>query len=251
MIAKLKRKYGADVSDIIAFAEKARIQLDAIDNADTIREDLQNEISRLETRTGEMADAIHQKREAASKQIISAVSETLAFLDMPKVRFSIELKPLDEFRADGKDEVEFLISANAGEPPKPLEKIASGGELSRIMLALKSVLSDKDGVETVIFDEVDAGISGKTSRKVGLKLKEIAKKIQVICFTHSAQIASLADTHYLIAKRETEGRTETEVSMLDREGRIAEVARILGGIDVTETQRAVAKELITEGENYD
>jgi DNA repair protein RecN (Recombination protein N) len=251
MIAKLKRKYGADVGEIIAFGKKAQEQMDTIDNADVIREDLEKEIASLERQTKELAGAIHQKRVAASEKIISAVSETLGFLDMPKVRFSIALNILDEFRPDGSDEVEFLISANAGEPPMPLEKIASGGELSRIMLALKSVLSDKDGVETVIFDEVDAGISGKTSRKVGLKMREIARQIQVICVTHSAQIASLADSHYLIDKHESDGRTETEVSLLDREGRIAEVARILGGIDVTDAQRAVAEELIAEGENYD
>ncbi len=250
-ITKLKRKYGADVAEIIAFCKKAQEQLDTIDNADVVREDLEKEIKRLEGQTRELADAIHQKRAEASEKIISAVSETLVFLDMPKVRFSIAVNALDDFRPDGSDEVEFLICANAGEPPKPLEKIASGGELSRIMLALKSVLSDKDGVETVIFDEVDTGISGKTSRKVGLKLREIARQIQVICVTHSAQIASLADAHYLIDKHEMGGRTETEVSMLDREGRIAEVARILGGIDVTDAQRAVAEELITEGENYD
>ena len=146
--------------------------------------------------------------------------------------------------------MEFLISANVGEPLMPLEKIASGGELSRIMLALKSVLSDKDGVETVIFDEIYAGISGKTSRKVGIKLREIARQIQVICVTHSAQIASLADKHFLITKHDADGRTESRVSELDGEGRIAEIARILGGLDVTEAQRAVAKEMIEEGKRY-
>jgi DNA repair protein RecN (Recombination protein N) len=166
---------------------------------------------------------------------------------MPKVRFEIDIHRADKLKHDGFDEVEFLISANAGEPPMPMERIASGGELSRIMLALKSVLSDKDGVSTVVFDEVDAGISGKTSRKVGIKLKQIAKTTQVLCVTHSAQIASLADSHYLIAKHETEGRTETEISELDEEGRISEIARILGGIHVTESQLTAAKELIEDG----
>lgn len=133
----------------------------------------------------------------------------------------------------------------------PLEKIASGGELSRIMLALKSVLSDKDGVGTVVFDEVDAGISGKTSRKVGIKLKQIAKTAQVLCVTHSAQIASLADTHFLIAKGEADGRTQTEVRELNADGRVLEVARILGGIHVTESQLQAAKELIEDGRQYE
>lgn len=251
MISKLRRKYGADVAEIIAFRKKAQEQLDTIENADVIREDLEKECSRLEKEARALADNIREKRKAASDSIVAAVSETLAFLDMPKVRFSISLMPAEQLRHDGGDSVEFLISANAGEPPRPLEKIASGGELSRIMLALKSVLSDKDGVETVIFDEVDAGISGKTSRKVGIKLREIARQIQVICVTHSAQIASLADRHFLISKQDEDGRTQTKVCELDDEGRIAEIARILGGIDVTETQRAVAREMIEEGKQYD
>ena len=133
----------------------------------------------------------------------------------------------------------------------PLEKIASGGELSRMMLALKSVLSDKDGVGTVVFDEVDAGISGKTSRKVGIKLKQIAKETQVICVTHSAQIASLSDTHFLIAKHEENGRTHTEVTTLDEEGSVREIARILGGIHITESQLLAARDLIEDGKAYD
>ena len=246
-ISKLKRKYGADVSEILAFRERAQAELDSIENADMIREELEKEGRALEVKARGLAAEIHEKRRAAAQEIHARVSETLTFLDMPKVRFSIALRESEALRADGGDTVEFLISANAGEELAPLEKIASGGELSRIMLALKSVLSDKDGVETVIFDEVDAGISGKTSRKVGLKLREIARQIQVICVTHSAQIASLADTHFLISKSDETGRTETRIETLDGEGRITEVARILGGIDVTEAQRAAAREMIEEG----
>lgn len=251
MIAKLKRKYGADVEEIIAFRARAIEQLDTIDNADVIREELERACAELDIKARSFAETIRQKREMAAKRIEAAVSETLAFLDMPKVRFSIALTPSEELRQDGGDNVEFLISANAGEPLKPLERIVSGGELSRIMLALKSVLSDKDGVDTVIFDEVDAGISGKTSRKVGIKLREISRQMQVICVTHSAQIASLADKHFLISKTDADGGTQTEVCELDGEGRVAEVARILGGIDITETQRTVAREMIDEGRNYD
>ena len=246
-IAKLKRKYGADVSEILAFRERAQEELDVIENADTIREEMEKACRALEREARSLAEKIRERRRTAAEDVNRRVSETLAFLDMPKVRFSIALAESDRLRADGGDTVEFLISANAGEELAPLEKIASGGELSRIMLALKSVLSDKDGVSTVIFDEVDAGISGKTSRKVGLKLREIARQIQVICVTHSAQIASLADKHFLISKRDETGRTETRIDELDGEGRVAEVARILGGIDVTEAQRAVAREMIEEG----
>ena len=148
----------------------------------------------------------------------------------------------------GADDVEFLIATNAGEPLAPMVKIASGGELSRIMLALRSVLNDRDGAATVIFDEIDTGISGKTSRKVGMKLAETAKQAQVLCVTHSAQIASLATGHYLITKSEREGRAETDVTLLDRRARVEEIARILGGIEITDVQRNAAREMIEEYE---
>lgn len=246
-ISKLKRKYGATVEEVLAFRDDIAARLDALENMDQLRDDLGNEMSKLKKEAEATAAIIHKRRIEASQKIIREVTETLGFLDMPKVRFEIDIRRADKLKPDGFDEVEFLISANAGEPPMPMERIASGGELSRIMLALKSVLSDKDGVSTVVFDEVDAGISGKTSRKVGIKLKQIAKTTQVLCVTHSAQIASLADSHYLIAKHETEGRTETEISELDEEGRISEIARILGGIHVTESQLTAAKELIEDG----
>ncbi len=246
-ISKLKRKYGATVEEVLAFRDDIAARLDALENVDQLREDLGFELSKLQKEAEETAGLIHKRRVEASQKIIREVTDTLGFLDMPKVRFEIDIHRADKLKPNGYDEVEFLISANAGEPPMPMERIASGGELSRIMLALKSVLSDKDGVSTVVFDEVDAGISGKTSRKVGIKLKQIAKTTQVLCVTHSAQIASLADTHYLIAKRENEGRTETEVALLDDDGRVSEVARILGGIHVTESQLAAAKELIEDG----
>ncbi len=249
MIGKLRRKYGTDIGEILAFCEQAEERLDKIDNVDVIREDLEEARAKAEKKARVLAEEIRDRRKKAALAITSGVCETLAFLDMPKVRFSIEIRAR-ELKPNGGDEVEFLISANTGEPPMPLEKIASGGELSRIMLALKSVLSDKDGVSTVIFDEVDAGISGKTSRKVGIKLKEIARGIQVICVTHSAQIASLADEHFLISKQDADGRTETSVRLLDEQGCVNEIARILGGIDVTELQRTAAMEMIEEGKRY-
>ena len=165
---------------------------------------------------------------------------------MPKVRFEVAVASDTQFNAHGIDKVEFLIATNAGEPLMPMIKIASGGELARIMLSLRSVLNDCDGMQTVIFDEIDTGISGKTSRKVGVKLHSIARLAQVICVTHSAQIASLADTHYLISKAETDGRVQTSVKVLDREERVEEIARILGGINITEAQRTAAREMIEE-----
>ena len=249
-ITKLKRKYGSTVAEILEFKAHAEAQLDDIENADERREELIAERESVRKEAESIAAKIHQMREKSSKAVVKEVMETLAFLDMPKVRFEICIQKTDKLRPNGYDDIEFLISANAGEPPQPLEKIASGGELSRIMLALKSVLSDKDGVGTVVFDEVDAGISGKTSRKVGIKLKQIAKATQVICVTHSAQIASLADNHYLIAKHDVDGRTQTEIDLLDEEGSVREVARILGGIEVTESQLRAAREMIEDGKQY-
>ena len=184
-------------------------------------------------------------RKDAAKRITQEVTEALAFLDMPRVRFEIAVLST-ELGEYGADDVEFLIATNAGEPLQPMIKIASGGELSRIMLALRSVLNDRDGASTVIFDEIDTGVSGKTSRKVGMKLHETARSTQVLCVTHSAQIASLADQHYLITKQERAGRAETEVAMLSEEERVEEIARILGGIEITNVQRDAAREMIAE-----
>jgi DNA repair protein RecN (Recombination protein N) len=172
----------------------------------------------------------------------------LTFLDMPKVRFEVNVQATADFGAYGCDEVEFLLSANPGEPMGAMTRIASGGELSRIMLAIRSVLNERYGVPTAIYDEVDTGISGRTARKVGIKLATIAKNSQVVCVTHSAQIASLADAHYVIEKRETvtggETRAETGVRRIDEADRVEEIARILGGLDITDAQRAAARELI-------
>jgi DNA repair protein RecN (Recombination protein N) len=151
---------------------------------------------------------------------------------------------------DGSDSVEFYISANRGAEPQPLSRIASGGEMSRIMLALKSVIADKDGVPTVIYDEIDAGVSGKTARKIGIKMLSLSKNTQLFCVTHSAQIASLGDLHFLISKSDVNGATETGVRVLDRDGRVAELSRILGGIDVTDAQRAAATDMLDERDNY-
>lgn len=249
-LTKLKRKYGPEISDVLEFRRKAAAKLGAIENSDEAKKDIERALKEAENKAKSFADTLHARRVEAAGKIMHNVQETLAFLDMPKVRFSIEVEKASALSSSGADDIEFLIAPNAGEPLMPLEKIASGGELSRIMLALRSVLSDKDGVETVIFDEVDAGISGKTSRKVGIKLKEISGGTQVICVTHSAQIASMADEHFLISKHDVDGRTQTFVSTLDMHGRVEEIARILGGIEVTEVQRTAALEMIEEGKAY-
>jgi DNA repair protein RecN (Recombination protein N) len=174
---------------------------------------------------------------------------------MPKVVFYTSLKERYEgeekvLNKYGSDFAEFYISANRGAEAQPLSKIASGGELARIMLALKSVISDKDGIPTIIYDEIDAGVSGKTARKIGVKMLELSSVSQILCITHSAQIASLGDEHFLISKSDVNGATETSVRILDREGRINELSRILGGIDVTDAQRAAATDMLDERVNY-
>lgn len=244
-ISKLKRKYGATVAEVLAFRDRAAAELDSLDCSDEKRAALEADCKRLRADVEHYAALLHEKRSAGVKVITKKVTETLAFLDMPKVRFEIELTACEP-NANGTDDAEFLIASNPGEPLLPMVRIASGGELSRIMLALRSVLNDRDGAETVIFDEIDAGVSGKTSRKIGIKLMEAAKNAQVLCVTHSAQIASLADTHYRVSKTERDGRAETNVEILSGDDRVEEIARILGGIEVTRVQREAAREMIDE-----
>ena len=250
IIAKLKRKYGSTVEEILAFREDAANRLSAIENIDGRIEELEEKLLEAEKRAGAVATELSDKRRTFAKRLTVSVTETLAFLDMPKVRFEVGIRNANDFLPTGRDTVEFLISTNPGEPLMPMAKIASGGELARIMLSLKNVLNECDGIDTVIFDEIDTGISGKTSRKVGIKLKEIGRGAQVICVTHSAQIASMAHNHLKITKTEVDGRTETRLCPLDRQGRDEEIARILGGIEITEAQRSAAREMIADGENY-
>ena len=246
VISRLKRKYGQSVAQILEFREDAARRLDEIENSDAIIEELSVKLCEKEAQARRIAAKISAARRASAEVLTQKVTESLEFLDMPKVRFEVAVADDDKLNANGTDKVEFLIATNAGEPLMPMIKIASGGELARIMLSLRSVLNDCDGMQTVIFDEIDTGISGKTSRKVGVKLHSIAKAAQVICVTHSAQIASLANTHYLISKAELDGRVQTSVKILDDEERIEEIARILGGINITEAQRAAAREMIQE-----
>ncbi len=244
-ISKLKRKYGATVADILAFRARAAAELEELELSDEARINLEKEVRALTRLAKEKAAALTAVRTQASREVVASVTESLAFLDMPKVRFEVKISSA-ELSEHGADDIEFLIATNPGEPLLPMIKIASGGELSRIMLALRSVLNDREGADTVIFDEVDTGVSGKTSRKVGIKLSQTAKSTQVLCVTHSAQIASLADTHYRISKSERDGRAETDVCELSDEERVEEIARILGGIEVTDAQRIAAREMIAE-----
>lgn len=249
-IVKLKRKYGSTVEEILQFRADAAERLTRMENAEDRMIELEESLKQTEKEAKRKAALLTELRRTAAKGLTARVTETLSFLDMPKVRFDVSIKPSRDFLAHGCDEIEFLISTNPGEPMMPMAKIASGGELARIMLSLKNVLNECDGVDTVIFDEIDTGISGKTSRKVGIKLKEIGRGAQVICVTHSAQIASLATNHLYISKKEVDGRMETSLAELDEAGRVEEIARILGGIEITEVQRSAAREMIAEGRQY-
>ncbi len=260
LIAKLSRKYGEDIPAILAFRDRAAARLEEIDTADERIEGYERELAALNNTLAGLAERITTRRREAAAELSRRVMEALAFLDMPKVVFEVAIRPLETFGADGADDVEFLIATNPGDAPAPLVKIASGGELSRIMLAIRSVLNERYGVPTAIYDEVDTGISGRTARKVGIKLAAMAAapaddrpRQQIICVTHSAQIASLADTHYVIEKREVPAedgaaRAETTVRPIADTDRVEEIARILGGLNITDAQRAAARELIERRE---
>ncbi|MBQ4065260.1 MAG: DNA repair protein RecN [Clostridia bacterium] len=249
-IGKLERKYGSDIAEILAFRDRAAAELAEIEGADERLEDYKLELSGYKREATELAAKLTASRKTAAKTLEEGVVSELAYLEMPKVRFRVDIRrSLDgdgkaKLNRHGGDDVEFLLSANPGEPLKSLAKIASGGELSRIMLALKSVnAADSEG-ETLIFDEIDTGVSGKTSQKIGMRLRKLAEHNQVICVTHSAQIAAEAHAQYLIRKSEHEGRVETTVTPLDREGRIRELARILGGVNITDKILSSAAEML-------
>lgn len=245
-ISRLQRKYGKTEEEILAFLARAKAEREGIDTQGERMAALEKQRSALRGECRLLADALTACRRAVADEITERIRAELTYLDMPKVRFAVSIKKTEDFTATGCDDVEFLIATNPGEPLLPMIKIASGGELSRLMLALKTVLNDRDGVGCVVFDEVDTGISGKTSRKVGIRLCQMGRDVQVVCITHAAQIASLADTHLLIEKHEIDGRMETSIRPLDDERRVDEIARILGGIEVTETQRTAAREMIGE-----
>lgn len=241
-IFRLKRKYGGSVDEMLKYYNKAVNELENIEFSEERLEKLQKERERVFSETAKLAAVLTEKRKKAAEAFETAVAGELAYLNMPNVRFSVNFDEI-EFTEGGKDSIEFYIATNAGEPLKPLTKIASGGELSRIMLSIKNVLADKDNVDTLIFDEVDTGISGSAAQKVGQKLKQVSGGRQIICVTHLAQVAAYADNHLLISKSTEGGRTFTSVESLGKEGRINELARIMGGT-MTDALKKSAEELL-------
>lgn len=240
---KLKRKYGGSVEDVIAFCEKAKRQLDEVEFASDRIEQLQKKLSALQTAMQEKGMALSAARKMAAEKLQAAISSELMQLDMPKIQFVCEFSA-QQPQENGLDAVRFLMSANVGESLRPLSKVASGGELARIMLAMKNVLAAEDSAGTMIFDEVDAGVSGRAAQKVAYKLWTVAKGRQVLCVTHLPQIAAMADTEFTVEKRVENGRTYTSVLRLDVAGRRQELARLTGGSMITETTLAGAAELL-------
>ena len=242
-IHKLKRKYGASVEDVLAYLADSEQRLDEIEFASDRIETLKKREAELQKETIRQGEILREKRLSAAQAMESRICDELHQLDMPKIRFVCEFTPQQPMQT-GLDSVRFLMSANVGENLKPLSKVASGGELARIMLAMKQVLAQQDGVPTLIFDEVDTGVSGRAAQKVAQKLKSVAAHKQVLCVTHLPQLAALADNHLLIAKQERNGRTYTSVTPLDLEGRKRELARIIGGATITETTLKSAEEML-------
>ena len=243
LIYKLRRKYGDTVEDILAFGERARKELEMIQSSQERVEHLQKEQRRLYTLAREKAEALTQTRLKAFDELNKRISGTLDFLNMPGVRMTLR-HSRGPLASHGQDSVEFYISTNPGEAPKPLAKIASGGELSRITLAIKNAMADKDAVPTVIYDEIDSGVSGKAASRIGEVLRQSAEGHQILCITHTAQIAALADCHLLIQKNITNERTYTEIHPLDENGRVEAMARLISGDHVTELSLANAREML-------
>ena len=246
LLYRLKRKYGDTVEDIIAFGQKAREELEQIQFSEQRHDQLQAEKLRLYGLAREKAEALTQTRLKAFDELNARFTDTLQFLNMPGVRMTLH-HARGPLASHGQDSVEFYISTNAGEAPKPLARIASGGELSRITLAIKNALADRDAVPTVIYDEIDSGVSGKAAGRIGEVLRQSAQGHQILCITHTAQIAALADCHLLIQKNVTNDRTYTEIHPLDTEGRVEALARLISGDHVTELSRANAREMLGTG----
>lgn len=244
LLYRLSKKYGSTEEEMLEFLSKAEEKLNSLTSSEENLEALKEKREIILTKAQQQAEILSKSRKETAKKFEENVMEELRFLDMPSVQFNVQFADV-ALCENGIDSVEFLISANVGEPPKPIAKIASGGELSRIMLALKNVLSDKDQIGTMIFDEVDTGVSGRAATKVAQKLKEVSTGRQVICVTHLAQLAVLSDNHYLIEKSARNGKTYTNVTPLDFEGRKYEIARITGGGEITETQLKNAEEMLS------
>ena len=245
LLYRLKRKYGSTVEDVITFGQKAREELDNIQHSQQRHDALQAEKLRLYAKAREKAEALTQTRLKAFEELNTRISGTLDFLNMPGVRMTLR-HTRGPLASHGQDSIEFYISTNPGEAPKPLAKIASGGELSRITLAIKNAMADKDAVPTVIYDEIDSGVSGKAAGRIGEVLRQSAQGHQILCITHTAQIAALADCHLLIQKNVSNERTYTEIHPLDENGRVEALARLISGDHVTELSRANAREMLQE-----
>ena len=245
LLYRLKRKYGSTVEDVIAFGQKAREELDNIQNSQQRYDALQAEKLRLYAKAREKAEVLTQTRLKAFEELNTRISGTLDFLNMPGVRMTLR-HTRGPLASHGQDSIEFYISTTPGEAPKPLAKIASGGELSRITLAIKNAMADKDAVPTVIYDEIDSGVSGKAAGRIGEVLRQSAQGHQILCITHTAQIAALADCHLLIQKNVSNERTYTEIHPLDENGRVEALARLISGDHVTELSRANAREMLQE-----
>ena len=246
LIYKLKRKYGDTVEDVIEFGQNAREELERIQSSQERHDHLQAEKRRLYALAREKAEALTQTRLNAFEALNKRISGTLDFLNMPGVRMTLR-HTRGPLASHGQDSIEFYISTNPGEAPKPLAKIASGGELSRITLAIKNAMADKDAVPTVIYDEIDSGVSGKAAGRIGEVLRQSAQGHQILCITHTAQIAALADCHLLIQKNVANDRTYTEIHPLDEEGRVEALARLISGDHVTDISRANAREMLGLG----
>lgn len=247
LLNRLTRKYGCECNELPSLAEKMQTRLEELLSYDKNRDQLEADYKDAENNALVAAQKLSEIRKKTAKVFSERVREEMSFLNMPNVQIVTQFENTD-FYEKGTDKIEFLISANPGEPPRPVAKIASGGELSRMMLAIKTVLASTDDIDTLIFDEVDTGISGSAAQKVGMKLKEVSKSSQVLCVTHQAQLAALADAHYLISKQVEDGRTFTQVKLLDFDGRKHELARIIGGVSITDAALAHAESMLKESE---
>ena len=253
VIYRLKKKYGSTVEEMLAYLERCRQELDQIQYADDTIARLTIDLEKAKNKALACGKALSEARKQAADALQVRVQEELKQLDMPKVRFETEFSPSQGeggMDATGMDQIQFLMSANVGEALKPIQKVASGGELARIMLALKNVLAEDDGIGSLVFDEVDTGVSGRAAQKVAEKMENVARHKQVLCVTHLPQIAAMADAHFSVEKGENQGRTYTRVERLEREGRVDELARLMGGDLVTQSLRQSAEDLLRKAEEY-
>lgn len=247
-LRRIMKKYGPELDDVLTTLENSQNELDELSGAEQSLDELNKEKERLLAEVSKKAKVLSDHRKKAGERFVSQVTEELEFLNMPKVKLVVQQKT-GKLTINGMDSIEFLISANLGEEPKPIAKIASGGELSRIMLALKNVIAEKDSIGTLIFDEIDTGVSGRAAQKIGIKLKQISRLRQVLCVTHLAQMAVMADNHLLIEKNIQDDRTVTTVRTLDHEQRKYEIARIMGGENITELMLENAEQYLKDADN--